>query len=80
MQEAFDLLSSYDMFASCGRDYHFYITDATGDGRVVEYDCDSPTRELMATKSPATTNFYVMYKEKVRSYQKNEHYGHGRER
>ena len=79
-QEAVDLLSSYDMFASCGRDYHFYITDAKGDGRVVEYDCDSPTRELVATKSSATTNFYVMYKEKVRSYQKNEHYGHGRER
>ena len=79
-QEAVDLLSSYDMFASSGRDYHFFITDAAGDGRVVEYDCDSPTRELVATKSVATTNFYVLYKEKVRAYQKNEHYGHGRER
>ena len=40
-QEAVNLLKSYDMFASGGRDYHFYITDASGDGRVVEYVCDS---------------------------------------
>lgn len=31
--EAVELLSKYDMFASSGRDYHFYITDASGDGR-----------------------------------------------
>lgn len=30
--EAVELLSKYDMFASSGRDYHFYITDASGDG------------------------------------------------
>ena len=34
-QEAVDLLKEYDMFASSGRDYHFYITDASGDGRVM---------------------------------------------
>lgn len=36
--EAVELLRGYDMFATNGRDYHFYITDASGDGRVVEYD------------------------------------------
>ena len=40
-EEAVELLRGYDMFSSSGRDYHFYITDASGDGRVVEYDPDS---------------------------------------
>lgn len=79
-QEAVDLLRGYDMFASSGRDYHFYITDASGDGRAVEYDCDSPTRELVDTKIEAITNFYALYKEKVLPNQKNGIYGHGRER
>ncbi len=78
--EAVDLLRGYDMLASSGRDYHFYITDASGDGRVVEFDCDSEARELVATPTPATTNFYVMYKDKVLPHQKNGAYGHGRER
>ena len=30
-EEAVALLRGYDMFASSGRDYHFYITDANGD-------------------------------------------------
>lgn len=79
-QEAVDLLRGYDMFASSGRDYHFYITDASGDGRAVEYDCESPTRELVDTKIEAITNFYALYKEKVLPNQKNGIYGHGRER
>lgn len=79
-QEAIDLISQYDMFATSGRDYHFYITDASGDGRVVEYDCDSETRELTVTPSEAVTNFYIMYKDKVLPNQKNGNYGHGRER
>ena len=79
-QEAVDLLKEYDMFASSGRDYHFYITDASGDGRVIEYDCDSETRELVDTRSEAVTNFFVLYKDKVAPNQKNGIYGHGRER
>lgn len=79
-QEAVDLLRGYDMFASSGRDYHFYITDASGDGRAVEYDCESPTRELVDTKIEVITNFYALYKEKVLPNQKNGIYGHGRER
>lgn len=79
-QEAVELLRGYDMFASSGRDYHFYITDASGDGRVVEYDCDSETRELVDTKTEAVTNFFILYKEKVLPNQRNGIYGHGRER
>ena len=79
-QEAVDLLRSYDMFASSGRDYHFYITDSAGDGRVIEYDCESETRELVDTPMRAITNFYGMYLERVQPNQKNGIYGHGRER
>ena len=79
-QEAVDLLNSYDMLATAGRDYHFYITDASGDGRVIEYDCDSPERTLTATPSEEVTNFFVMYQDQVLPNQKNGVYGHGRER
>ena len=79
-EEAVELLQGYDMFASSGRDYHFYITDASGDGRVVEYDCESENRELVATQIRTITNFYGLYKEKVLPNQKNGIYGHGRER
>lgn len=79
-EEAVTLLKSYDMFASSGRDYHFYITDANGDGRVIEYDCNSASRELVDTKSEAVTNFFILYKDKVSPNQKNGIYGHGRER
>lgn len=80
-EEAVELLRGYDMYASSGRDYHFYITDASGDGRVVEYyDCDSETRELVATPTEAVTNFFIRYKEQVLPNQKNGIYGHGKER
>ena len=79
-EEAVELLRSYDMYSSAGRDYHFYITDASGDGRVVEYDCESETRKLVATPSEAVTNFFIIYKEKALPNQKNGIYGHGRER
>ena len=79
-EEAGELLRGYDMFASSGRDYHFYITDANGDGRVVEYDCESEARELVATPINAVTNFFAIYKEKVLPDQRNGIYGHGRER
>lgn len=79
-QEAVDLLRGYDMFASSGRDYHFYITDASGDGRVVEYDPESETRELIETPSEAATNFYIRQKDQVLPNQKNGIWGHGKER
>lgn len=79
-QEAVDLIAKYNMFATAGRDYHFYITDASGDGRVVEFDCDSPTRQMTVTPTPVVTNFFIMYGDKVLPNQKNEQYGHGKER
>lgn len=79
-EKAVELLSKYNMFATSGRDYHFYITDSTGDGRVVEYDCDSEARQMTVTSSDAVTNFFLMYKDKVLPNQKNDQYGHGRER
>ena len=79
-QEAVDLLLAHDMFATSGRDYHYYITDASGDGRVVEYDCDSPERLPVVTPCRQVTNFFVMHEGLVKPNQKNGRYGHGRER
>ncbi len=79
-EEAIALLEEYNMFATSGRDYHFYITDASGDGRVVEFDCNSPDRKMTVTKSPAVTNFFIMYSDRVEPNQKNQQYGHGKER
>lgn len=79
-EEAVTLLGKYDMFATGGRDYHFYITDAEGDGRVVEYDCEDENRPMKVTKIDAITNFYGAYIEKVEPNQKNGIYGHGKER
>lgn len=79
--EAVELLNQYDMIATAGRDYHFYITDASGDGRIVEYDCESETRELVATPTRSVTNFFILYKDKVTNTEgKNGIYGHGRDR
>lgn len=79
-EEAIQLIRGYDMFATSGRDYHFYITDVSGDSRVVEYDCDSPYRELTVTPVRTVTNFYEMYRKHVKPNQENGIYGHGRER
>ena len=79
-QEAVDLLASYDMHAMAGRDYHYFITDATGDSRVVEYDPEADGRPLVATPVREITNFYAIYADKVRPNQKNGIYGHGKER
>lgn len=79
-EKAIRLLRTYNMYAICGRDYHFYITDSTGDGRVVEFDCESELRETVVTQSEVVTNFYILYKDKVCPNQKNGIYGHGRER
>lgn len=79
-QKAVDILKEYDMVAANGRDYHFFIADSTGDSRVVEWDCMSPTRELVETKINAITNFYAKYIDQVKSFQRNGVYGHGRER
>jgi len=79
-QEAIDLIAGYDAYAVAGRDYHFFITDRSGDSRIVEYDCDDPERKMTVTPTNAATNFYVMYQDRVLPYQKNGSYGHGKER
>lgn len=80
-EEAVELLKQYDMIASSGRDYHFYINDASGDGRIVEWDCNSATRELVATPVRTTTNFFNIYIDKITvSDGKNGIYGHGKDR
>ena len=84
--EAVELMRGYDMLASAGRDYHYYISDAAGDGRVVEYDCDSPSRELRAIPVRTVTNFYELYRDRARGPrdeqvdESRKRYGHGKDR
>lgn len=79
-QEAVDILKKYDMYAVNGRDYHYFISDASGDSRVIEYDCETEDRTFVDTPMPAITNFYAKYIDKVKSHQRNGIYGHGKER
>lgn len=79
-EEAVDMLSKYDMYAVNGRDYHYFISDASGNSVVVEYDCESLDRTFTVTPIEAVTNFYGMYIDKVVSNQRNGIYGHGKER
>ena len=79
-QEAVDLLSVYDMHAMAGRDYHFFINDAAGDARVVEWDPRDPDRAFKATPVRQVTNFYACYGNEVLLNQKNGELGHGKER
>lgn len=71
-EEAVKLLKKYNMIAIGGKDYHFYISDANGDGRVVEYNyMNTDVREVIVTPSSVVTNFYIF---------DEEHYGHGYDR
>ena len=79
-EEAVELLKNYDMFGIAGRDYHFYITDITGDSRAVEFDPESGVREMIVTPTRSITNFYIIYADKVLPNQKNGIYGVGKER
>lgn len=79
-EEAVKLLEKYDFYAANGRDYHLFISDASGDSAVVENDPESEDRTFTVTRMQAITNFYGMYADKVISKQKNGIYGHGKER
>lgn len=79
-QEAVDLLATYDMHAMAGRDYHFFINDAAGDARVVEWDPRDPSRTITVTPARQITNYYACYEDEVLPDQKNGELGHGRER
>ena len=69
--EAITLLKGYNMFANGSKDYHFFISDMTGDSRIVEYDYRSDSRQMVVTKNDVVTNFYI--------YDEN-HFGHGYDR
>lgn len=79
-QEAIDLIAQYDYLATSGRDYHYYITDQSGDGRVVEFDCEKADRPMVVTPIRTITNYFGMYEDKVISNQTNGIYGRGKER
>lgn len=79
-EEAVELIRRYDCYATSGRDYHFYITDRSGDGRVVEWDCDAEGRPMKVTRIRTITNYFGMYEDRVESGRKNGKYGLGKER
>lgn len=79
-QEAIDLIAQYDYIATSGRDYHYYITDASGDGRVVEWDCEKADRPMVVTPLRTITNYFAMYEDRIISGQSNGIYGQGKER
>ena len=79
-EEAIELLEKYDMFAQAGGDYHFYVNDASGDARIIEYDPEDEARSIVATPVDAVTNFYELYSDRVLPNQKNGIYGYGKER
>lgn len=55
VDEAIELLAEYDMHASGGSSYHFFICDASGKSVVVEY----PNNEMVVVESDVCTNFYL---------------------
>lgn len=60
VDEAVKLLESYDMHASFGMMIHFMIADTEGNSVVCEYI----DNELVVTKTPVVTNFYLTEGEK----------------
>ncbi len=79
-QQAVDLLERYDMHAMAGRDYHFFVSDAQGDSRIIEWDPKSDDRRMVATPVREITNYYALYADKVAPNRKNGDLGHGKER
>lgn len=72
VEEAIELLSSYDMHASLGYMVHFAIADCTGNSVVVEYI----NNKMVVTKTPVVTNFYLAEGEKngIGTQQSHERY------
>ncbi len=80
VDEAVELFKQYDMIANAGRDYHFFVSDPSGQSVSVEYDCDSQDRPLITTHTFVLTNFFSIHENMVVPNQKNGPYGHGKER
>ncbi len=72
VEEAINLLNSYDMHASFGYMVHFAIADRAGNSVVVEY----VNNEMVVTKTPVVTNFYLAEGEKsgIGTQQSHERY------
>lgn len=72
VDEAIELLNSYDMHASFGYMVHFAIADRNGNSVVVEY----VDNEMVVTQTPAVTNFYLAEGEKngIGTAQSHERY------
>lgn len=72
VDEAIELLNSYDMHASFGYMVHFAIADRAGNSVVVEY----VNNEMVVTETPAVTNFYLAEGEKngIGTQQSHERY------
>ena len=73
VEEAIDLLSGYDLHASFGYMVHFAVADREGSSVVVEYI----NNEMLVTKTPVVTNFYLAEGEKngIGTQQSHERYG-----
>lgn len=73
VEEAIDLLSGYDLHASFGYMVHFAVADREGSSVVVEYI----NNEMVVTKTPVVTNFYLAEGEKngIGTQQSHERYG-----
>lgn len=72
VDEAIELLNSYDMHASFGYMVHFAIADRSGNSVVVEY----VNNEMVVTETPVVTNFYLAEGEKngIGTQQSHERY------
>lgn len=79
-EEAIELISQYDIHATSGRDYHFYITDASGNGVIVEWDCDQADRPMVVTPVRTATNYFIMHEDKFEPGQDKGDYGVGHAR
>ena len=60
VEEALNLLASYDLHASMGMMIHLALSDAEGNSVVVEY----VDNEMVVTETPVVTNFYLADGEK----------------
>ncbi len=72
VDEAVALLEQYDMHASMGFMVHFALADAYGNSVAVEY----VNNEMIVTKTPVVTNFYIAEGEKqgIGTAQSHERY------
>lgn len=72
VEEALELLGQYDMHASMDMMVHLAIADASGDSVAVEYIGN----EMIVTKTPVVTNFYLAEGEKygIGTEQSHERY------